>query len=87
MTKIYIYCLFDGFDTFLGVYSSLKSVHRDALKYCNKGYTKVYMIHENIAVNPSLGVLRNVFKGKCDTQIEYRTNLGSVKIFKTKLKE
>ena len=87
MTKIYIYCLFDAFDRFLGVYSSLKSVHRDALRYCNKGNTRVYMIYQNQASDPSLSGLRNIFKGNCDMQVEYRTDRQSVKIFKTKLKE
>ncbi len=87
MTKIYIYCLFDGFDRFLGVYSSLKAVHRDALKYCNKGTSSVYMVHNNTAVNPSLVGLRNIFKGVCDLEVEYRTHRASVKIFKTKLRE
>ena len=57
MTKIYIYCLFDGFDRFLGVYSSLKAVHRDALKYCNRGNTKVYMIHNSRGRNTLIGGL------------------------------
>ena len=37
MTKIYIYCLFDTFDNFIGVYSSLKAVHRDAIRLANHG--------------------------------------------------
>ena len=35
MTNIYIYCVFDGVVNFMGVYSSLKSAHRDALKIAN----------------------------------------------------
>ncbi len=87
MTKIYIYCLFDAFDRFIGVYSSLKAVHRDALKFCNKGNTPVYMIVGGSALSPSLVLLRNTFKGKCDIEIEYRTDHGSIKVYKTKLKE
>ena len=87
MTKLYIYCLFDALDRFLGVYSSLKAVHRDALRHCNKGNTKVYMIYQNTASAPSLSNLRNTFKGYCDMQVEYRSDQRAVKIFKTKLKE
>lgn len=79
--------MFDAFDRFIGVYSSLKAVHRDALKFCNKGGTPVYMIVDKEAHSPSLVLLRNTFKGKCDVEIEYRTDYGSIKIFKTKLKE
>lgn len=43
MTKIYIYCLFDEKDVFWGVYSSLKAVHRDALKIANQGKFAVFM--------------------------------------------
>lgn len=85
MTKIYIYCLFDTFDDFIGVYSSLKAVHRDAIRYCNKGSTKVYMAYENKLSDPSLVKLRNTFKGKCDIHVKYRTDYGSVKIYKTKI--
>jgi len=87
MTKIYIYCMFDSFDRFLGVYSSLKAVHRDALKYCNKGNSRVYMVYNNSPSAPSLVSLRNIFKGVCDVEIEYRTDRYGVRIFKTKLKE
>ena len=76
-----------AFDNFLGVYSSLRSVHRDALRYCNRGLTRVYMVHDNKATEPSLVKLRNTFKGKCDFQVEYRTDSQSVKIYKTKIKE
>ena len=38
MTNIYIYCVFDGAGIFLGVYSSLKAAHRDALRAANKGH-------------------------------------------------
>jgi len=87
MTKIYIYCLFDKFDNFLGVYSSLKAVHRDALKLCNRGNSTVFMRigHEKKAAN--LVTLRNSFKGVCDVEIKYCSDAQYVKILKTKLKE
>lgn len=86
MTKIYIYCLFE-LDDFIGVYSSLKAVHRDALKLSNRGHSSVYMVYENNITKPSLSALRNIFKGNCDMSVKYRTNNTSVKIFKTKLRE
>jgi len=87
MTKLYIYCLFDRLDTLLGVYSSLQAVHRDALKLCNCGTGQVYMRTDDGYVAPSLKILRNTFKGVCDTQIEYRSDRQMVKILKTKIKE
>ncbi len=87
MTKIYTYCLFDTRDEFLGVYSSLRAVHRDALKFSNRGQSGVYMVADNNVTNPSLTSLRNFFKGKCDVEVVYRTNSTSIRIFKTKLKE
>ena len=87
MTKIYIYCLFDRFDNFLGVYSSLKSIHRDALVICNKGASSVYMKTANKSKPANLVDLRNTFKGKCDIEITYFSDAQYVKIFKTKLKE
>jgi hypothetical protein len=87
MTKIYIYCLFDTLDNFLGVYSSLKAVHRDALKLANRGHSNVYMLHEGHHTKPDLSALRNVFKGKCDIDVKYRTNSVMIRIYKTKLKE
>jgi len=86
MTKIYIYCLFDV-DRFMGVYSSLKAVHRDALKLSNRGFSNVYMLFEEDITRPSLTGLRNIFKGKCDVEVKYRTENTLVKIYKTKLKE
>ena len=86
MTKIYIYCLFDV-DRFVGVYSSLKAVHRDALKLSNRGFSNVYMLFEEDITRPSLTGLRNIFKGKCDVEVKYRTDSTSIRIFKTKLKE
>jgi hypothetical protein len=87
MTKIYIYCLFDTVDSFIGVYSSLKAAHRDALRLSNRGTSNVYMVADEAITKPSLTGLRNFFKGKCDTAVRYRTTSTSIRIFKTKLKE
>ena len=87
MTKIYIYCLFDEKDIFWGVYSSLKAVHRDALKIANKGQIPVFMEAEDGLRQPSLKELRNTFKGKCDIWVKYRSGPATAKIIKTKLKE
>ena len=87
MTKIYIYCLFDRLDTFLGVYSSIQAVHRDALRACNQGRGSVYMKEDDQYVTPTLKLLRNTFKGVCDVEIEYRSDSNMIKILKTKLKE
>ena len=43
MTKIYIYCIFDNEDSLHGVYSSLKSAHKDAMKLANKQGAGVYI--------------------------------------------
>ena len=87
MTKIYIYCLFDRFDNFLGVYSSLKSVHRDALALCNRGNKPVKMIVDGQRLPCNLVSLRNSFKGKFNVEIKYLSDTTAVKIFKTKIKE
>ena len=87
MTKIYIYCLFDRYDKFLGVYSSLKSVHRDAVKYCNRGHSRVVLVADKQVQPASLVNLRNIFKGRCDYEIAYGSDVGKVKILKTKLTE
>jgi len=79
--------LFDKFDNFLGVYSSLKAVHRDALKICNKGGSRVYMTSPTPTQPCSLTLLRNTFKGTCDLEVKYQSDKQFVKIFKTKLKE
>lgn len=86
MTKIYIYCLFD-MNSFAGVYSSLKAAHRDALKLANRGTSPVYLIYDDTSAKPSLTLLRNIFKGRCDVDVKYRTDKTSVMIYKTKLKE
>ncbi len=89
MTKIYIYCLFDGSDNFFGVYSSLKAIHRDALKIANRGATS-----SNVALDvsgdrhtASLTNLRNILKGKHDVWVKYRGGPRSAKILKTKIRE
>lgn len=87
MTKIYIYCLFDEKDLFWGVYSSLKAVHRDALKLANQGRVPVFMETEAGPLVPSLTALRNTFKGHCDVWVKYRAGKTGAKIIKTKLKE
>ncbi len=87
MTKIYIYCLFDKFDNFLGVYSSLKAIHRDALKICNRGNKSVHMKVDRETSPANLIKLRNTFKGVCDVEIRYFSDVEFVKIYKTKLKE
>jgi len=87
MTKIYIYCLFEGADTFHGVYSSLKAVHRDALKLCNKGPEQIYVkLHDEYQA-PSLTLLRNTFKGEFDVKVLYQSGPHSATIVKTKLRE
>ena len=87
MTKIYLYCLFDTADTLIAIYSSLKAVHRDALKLANRGQSAVYMVYDNHVVPPALTTLRNVFKGKHDYEIKYASTGACVRIYKTKLKE
>ena len=87
MTKIYTYCLFDQDNTFYGVYSSLKAIHRDALKICNKGIASVLMENGDRYEKPSLTSLRNRFKGQCDVVVNYRGGAYVAKILKTKLRE
>ncbi len=87
MTKIYIYCLFDRWDVFYGVYSSLKAVHRDALKVANAGTSPVFMETEHGPQTPSLTLLRNTLKGRHDVWVKYGGGANSAKILKTKLKE
>jgi len=87
MTNIYIYCLFDGVGQFMGVYSSIKAAHRDAVKLANNGRSKVYMQTEEGLSEPDLSFLRNIFKGKCDIIVKYRGGKTTSAILKTKLKE
>jgi len=86
MTKIYIYCLFDQLGNFMGVYSSLKAIHRDAIKMCNRGTTSVLMLDDGSYSVPTLTLLRNTFKGKCDYVIQYMSDGAAAKIYKTKLR-
>lgn len=87
MTKIYTYCLFDHSDVFYGVYSSLKAVHRDAIKICNQGHSGVLMEYKGVYETPSLTKLRNIFKGECDVVVRYVSDAVGAKILKTKLRE
>jgi hypothetical protein len=87
MTNIYTYCLFNEEDIFYGVYSSLKAIHRDALKLCNKGPSPVMMESAAGIEAPSLTKLRNMLKGQCDVVVQYKSSASSAKILKTKLKE
>ena len=86
MTKIYIYCLFD-MDNFVGVYSSIKAVHRDALKLSNRGHSNVFMTFDGAVMKPCLTELRNIFKGRCDIEVKYRSESTYIRVYKTKLKE
>ena len=87
MTKIYIYCLFDRFDKFLGVYSSLKTVHRDAVRYCNKGNSRVILQADGRFQDASLANLRNLFKGRVDYEVMYCNERQGVEVLKTNLTE
>ncbi len=87
MTNIYTYCLFDNDDNFLGVYSSLKSVYRDAIMLSNRGKINVMMQTPAGWVDPSLKVLRNTLKGLVDIAIVFKSDSSGAKIIKTKLKE
>ncbi len=87
MTKIYIYCLFDTMDRFLGVYSSLKAVHRDALRLANRSCDDVVLLYEGRPIQPTLTNVRNAFKGRHDVEIKYRTMRRAIRVYKTRLKE
>jgi len=87
MTKIYTYCLFDGDDTFHGVYSSLAAAYRDAIKIANRGQSRVMLQTEEGWVDPDLTALRNVLYSKCDVVVVLRGGRHRAKILKTKLKE
>jgi hypothetical protein len=87
MTKIYTYCLFDGDDTFHGVYSSLSAAYRDALKIANRGQSAVKIRTESGWSDPSLTTLRNVLYGRCDVVVTLQGGRHRAKILKTKLKE
>lgn len=87
MTKIYIYCIFVNNDVLYGVYSSIKSAHRDAIKLSNKGSSSVYINHEGKSMQPTLTLLRNIFKGGIDIKVSYFTDSEKITILKTKLRE
>lgn len=87
MTKIYIYCIFENNESLYGVYSSIKSAHRDAIKLCNKGNSSVYISHQGKSMQPDLTLLRNIFKGVVDVKVNYFSGVSRVTILKTKLKD
>ena len=88
MTKIYIYCLFDKDGVLEGVYSSIKAVHRDAIKICNHGLAAVRLEHaDGSRATPSLILLRSLFKGEVDTTVTYISDTNRAVILKTKLTE
>ena len=87
MTKLYIYCLFENEDIFHGVYSSLKSAHRDALKMANKGPSGVHIKYDGEYLAPTLPILKKIFKGELDIKVEYISSAARSTIIKTKLKE
>ncbi len=87
MTKLNIYCLFDNDDSLHGVYSSIKSVHKDALKLCNSGHSGVFIRYDNKSVKPSITMLRNIFKGEIDVKVFYYSNKTKITILKTSIKD
>lgn len=87
MTKIYIYCIFEGGDVLHSVYSSLKTAHRDAVKLCNTGTSGVYIKTGDASVKADLKTIRNIFAGEFDIKLNYYSDDKMVTILKTKLKE
>tara|TARA_B100000085_G_C18450625_1_gene474701 strand:- start:543 stop:818 length:276 start_codon:yes stop_codon:yes gene_type:complete len=87
LTKLYIYCLFGDADVFEGVYSSLKSAHRDALKIANKGTGGVFLTYDGQQTAATLPVLKKIFNGELDIKVEYKSSKGRATIIKTKLRE
>ena len=87
MTKIYIYCLFDNDDLLHGVYSSLKSAHKDAMKLANRQGAGVYIFHDGKSMQPDLTFIRNIFKGEIDLKINYFSSKNKITILKTKLRD
>jgi hypothetical protein len=87
LTKLYIYCLFGEGDVFEGVYSSLKSAHRDALKIANRGTTGVYLRYNGEATAATLPILKKIFNGELDIKVEYHSASARATIVKTKLRE
>lgn len=87
MTKIYTYCLFDRQQAFVGVYSSLKAVHRDAMRLSNRTTRHVVMQFGEDTHTASLTTLRNLLKGVCEVKVHYGAPPYTATIIKTKLKE
>jgi hypothetical protein len=87
MTKINIYCLFEGDGNLCGVYSSLKAVHRDALKICNQSHTNVLLEIKGAYQKASLPTLKALLQGEMDVKVRYTAGKHSARIVKTKLKE
>ena len=87
MTNIYIYCVFEGDQVLHGVYSSIKAAHRDAVKLCNQGNSRVYIRHDGEGKIPTVTMLRNIFKGEMNIKIKYWSDAKSATILKTRLRE
>ncbi|MEK9770231.1 MAG: hypothetical protein VW683_15065 [Betaproteobacteria bacterium] len=79
--------MFDSDGALHGVYSSIKAVHRDALKICNKGISGVYMRTDEGMSKPTITLLRNIMKGELDVKVNYYSENVKVTILKTGLKE
>ena len=86
MTKIYIYCLFSD-NALTGVYSSLKSAHRDAVKQCNTGRHGVFVLEEGTSVPATLKAVKTLLTGEFDVKVDYFSDNKKVSVIKTKLKE
>ena len=87
MTKLNIYCLFDSRQALYGVYSSIKAVHRDAIKLCNNGFSGVYINYDGETQKPNVTLLRNIFKGEIDVKVNYLSDKSKITILKTSIKE
>ena len=87
MTKLNIYCLFDKEQALHGVYSSIKAVHRDALKLCNNGFSGVFVKYNGEVTKPTITLLRNIFKGETDVKVNYVSDNSRITILKTNIKE
>ena len=87
MIKINIYCLFDWEDNFKGVYSSLQAVHTAAVALCSNTTSPVYIRLSHTVKEPTVRLLRKIFKGQMNVHVEYVSQGKSAKILKTKLIE
>lgn len=87
MTKLNIYCLFDRYQVLHGVYSSIKSVHRDAMRLCNNGSSDIYVYKDDEPIKPSITLLRNILKGEFDVKVDYYSDKSKVTILKTSIKD